>query len=774
MTILRNVLLTTILGSYVFYCLVALFLVPVFVKPLLLEQSGNFIHGELVVEELAFNPFTNSITLSNIELADVNGKKLLSVEKLYVNVDLFPLLNQTVQIKQLNLKNLKLNTLATSSVEESALITQQWLSLSELTIENFSASLSEQKLTLEQIALNKLQSTVEINHQGANSISPFIERIQQVIISTEKNQERTAAEEDNKWLVIIDTLSLAQAKITLVDTSLSPPQTTEINHIAIQLKNIHSDSNEALLLNIEAELLGGLFTLKGKAHPKTLESELTYSLEKIQLNNLNGYVNHFTHLLIEGGELNSSGTIGTLQMALAEEAVGKEFVSESTNEKVSATVKQELNVTFTNNNSLAQLVLRRDDEENPLLQCELISHKDLHYVLSESSLSLSNFLIEKCVIYAVIHKDGSNNFDLVKHLSNEKESSSPQHQTQDKDTGTINININGIYLTDSLLSLKDFSQGQEANITIKNIQGSVTDIKQGDKFISPILFSALVNEHAPLEIKGQGNFVNPDLSLNTNISLKTMGLKSFSPYTLNLSKRPVEKGALSVNLSYRLEDNIIDGENILLIENLTLGRKQDIQSADNLPLGLAVSVLKDNKGNINIDIPVKGDLNDPAFNINKQIWRTLTGLISKAATSPLTALGGLGSMVTQSEPTYEFIFTAGSSELDSTYDKKIAALANSLQKHPELALNIYGHSSEQDLLVLQSQLSPQTQSTTSLGESLQQLQQQRADYFRSRLLALGVRAEQLVLPAQPSAITENQEQQNKLEKSAVSVGLFAR
>lgn len=788
-----KILFALLFSLYAFYCLACFFLVPVLVKPLVLEQTNKLLRGEFQLESLSFNPFTNSLTFSNIQLEDAAGNNLLALDNLYINIDLWPLITQNLHIKIIKANNLKLNNTLITNTETSETRSQQWLLLPELLIDNLSIGLSNHSVTIETISLQSLRTALRVDHQGGNNIQPYIEQLTQLFVS-ENTPEESMPTSERSWRVILENLSLLDASIEVTDTTLQPEITNVFNPISLRVKNIHSDLSEAVLINIEINAFEGLIKLEGKAHPQTRESAFTYTLEKIQLKNLNHYVNYFTYLQIESGELNSSGIINTLQINASEI-----LIDENTKSEVSKTKKEILNVSITNNNSITQLLLSREDEENPFLQCELISHQDLQFFLAESTLSLSDFMIDQCVIYALINKDGSTNFDIVKKhdtitQGSEKNPGMKEEPTKSNKTSSpLNITINGIYLKDSLLSLRDLSQGEPAHITIKNIEGSLTNIKQGDKYLSPLLLTAMVNEHAPLEIKGQGNFANPDLSLKTNLSLKTLGLKGFSAYTQNLSKRPVEKGALSLNLSYQLENNMIDGKNILLIENLNLGSKQNIESAHNLPLGLAVSVLKDSKGNINIDIPVKGNLNDPTFSVNKQILRTLAGLITKAATSPLTALGGLGAMVTQQETPSEFVFEAGSALLSDAYDKKITALAQTLKAHPELALKIIAHASEQDLLALQTELAvpttqtetqPATQTQTSPVEFNHELQmttlkQQRAIHLRTKLMALGILPEQLLLVEGPTQSeqtgpTENTEPQNSLIKSSVNVELFAR
>src|SRR5690606_22161766 len=135
--------------------------------------------------------------------------------------------------------------------------------------------------------------------------------------------------------------------------------------------------------------------------------------------------------------------------------------------------------------------------------------------------------------------------------------------------------------------------------------------------------------------------LNRESNTDLTLTLKRLGLKEFSPYTLKLGSRPVEKGVLSVDIKTSIKNREIESLNKLTIEGLKLGARQAQDGNGNLPLALAATVLRDSKGNIHIDIPVRGNLDDPSFSFRKQMLRTFTNLITKAAAAPLNLVGGI-------------------------------------------------------------------------------------------------------------------------------------
>jgi hypothetical protein len=124
------------------------------------------------------------------------------------------------------------------------------------------------------------------------------------------------------------------------------------------------------------------------------------------------------------------------------------------------------------------------------------------------------------------------------------------------------------------------------------------------------------------------------------------------------------------------------------VDHLELGEHVDSPEAVNLPLDLAVALMKDSSGKIDIGLPVSGDLNDPQFSLGPLIWKAFTNLITKAVTAPFRALG---SLFGGAEETFDAVgFDAGRTELLPPEKEKLKKLSDALQKRPQLGLVVQG------------------------------------------------------------------------------------
>ena len=147
----------------------------------------------------------------------------------------------------------------------------------------------------------------------------------------------------------------------------------------------------------------------------------------------------------------------------------------------------------------------------------------------------------------------------------------------------------------------------------------------------------------------------------------------------------VEKGRLSLELTYTIKDNQLTSQNKVFLDQFTLGKSVDSKDATSLPVGLAISLLKDRKGEIHLDLPVSGSLDDPSFKVGAVVLQMLVNLLEKAATSPFALVGAL---IPGGADISNIAFTCGTAELNDEATKKLDAVAGLLAEKTDLSLEI--------------------------------------------------------------------------------------
>jgi hypothetical protein len=142
---------------------------------------------------------------------------------------------------------------------------------------------------------------------------------------------------------------------------------------------------------------------------------------------------------------------------------------------------------------------------------------------------------------------------------------------------------------------------------------------------------------------------------------------------------------MSVDLNYKVENRQLDAKHRITINQLQLGEKVDSPEATSLPVKLAIALLKDRNGVINLDLPVNGSLDDPQFRLGPLIWKVVVNLFTKAVTAPFALLG---SLFGGGEEMSYIDFPAGSAALDAAGKAKLQALVKALDARPALNLDV--------------------------------------------------------------------------------------
>jgi outer membrane protein OmpA-like peptidoglycan-associated protein len=191
----------------------------------------------------------------------------------------------------------------------------------------------------------------------------------------------------------------------------------------------------------------------------------------------------------------------------------------------------------------------------------------------------------------------------------------------------------------------------------------------------------------------------PKPSLDLSASAHDVELKNLTPYSLKYAGYPITKGRLDVDLHYKLENDQLTAENHLVIDQLTFGDHVENPTETHLPVRLAIALLKDSHGKIDVRIPVSGSLSNPQFSLGSLIWGAVRHLIERAVTAPFSllanALGaGGGSGSGNAEQLQYIAFAPGSAALTDASREKLDTLAKLLAEKPNVKLDLSGRADE--------------------------------------------------------------------------------
>ena len=221
---------------------------------------------------------------------------------------------------------------------------------------------------------------------------------------------------------------------------------------------------------------------------------------------------------------------------------------------------------------------------------------------------------------------------------------------------------------------------------IRNLRGGVRNISNDPATQSRIWMKGQVNG-APLVVSGYINPLSDSLSLNIKAQVTGMELAQFSAYTGKYLGYGIEKGKLSYKASYRISNGKLAAENSLILDQLTLGEKVKSDEATDLSIELALALLKDSDGVIDINVPIAGSLNDPEFSLGSIVGTVIMNALKKVVTAPFSFLASLNE---NEKELSGMTFAPGSAELTEKGVQRLERMARGLAKRPHIKLEITG------------------------------------------------------------------------------------
>ncbi|MBL9127343.1 MAG: DUF748 domain-containing protein, partial [Verrucomicrobiales bacterium] len=249
------------------------------------------------------------------------------------------------------------------------------------------------------------------------------------------------------------------------------------------------------------------------------------------------------------------------------------------------------------------------------------------------------------------------------------------------------IRIAEVGIEGASLHFADRSIEPPCTFDLRRLDATVTGLSSevGDRAEASL--SGIVDEGAPFGLRGRINPLSATPFLDVAFTNQHLQLTAFSPYMEKYAGYPLNKGRLSLDLNYALRDGALDATNKVRLEQLVLGSRNDSPDATQLPVKLAIALLKDSQGVIDLDVPIQGRLDDPKFRIGPIVGQVVGNLIAKVATSPFKLIGAL---VGGGEELSFVAFDPGASELPIGETNKLAKLVDALGKRPALNLEVEG------------------------------------------------------------------------------------
>jgi hypothetical protein len=248
--------------------------------------------------------------------------------------------------------------------------------------------------------------------------------------------------------------------------------------------------------------------------------------------------------------------------------------------------------------------------------------------------------------------------------------------------------IANVVISNAQIFFTDRSLTPNVNLSIRQAGGTIAGLSSDQLQRAVIALHARVDNVGPVEITGTINPFSQSETNDVKIGAKNVDLTPTSPYVGKFAGYRLAEGKMALDLNYHLTGRKLKSENLITLDRFTFGDKVNSPDATKLPVKLAVAILKDRQGRIELDVPIEGSLDDPEFRMHKVIVRAMVNILTKVATSPFSLLGAI--FGGKSEELAYQDFPPGSAEVQLAGKEKLDSLLKALTNRPGLQVEVEG------------------------------------------------------------------------------------
>lgn len=554
---------------------------------------------------------------------------------------------------------------------------QPLVGFSLLSADGFSLDYNSSNISLDQLTLKGLTGELEQFSDGRNSIGKLLKTAAEPKPSSAKEAEDVPAADNKQWQFRLKKITLDASSLLVVDHLLNPAYQAQLAPLTLTVDNL-SNTDKAAKVDLESQL---------KLQP------LNAKKPQPQLN--------FTGKLA-----------GTMGLTLLDKGVRLQGSTQLSNVQLS------------------------DGKEQSVLVLDQIAVNSVQLDTVAETASVGELLIKGITATFETFVDGSTSIDqlLPSVIEPQQPASAPGPASQWRwQLDRLEADAKKLSFTDHTVEPAFHLQAGPltAALTHLNSDGRKADLSVNGK----------LDDYANLSVNGTIAPLATPLSTDLSVNLTHYNMTPLSPYTGLFIGKKVKSGRLSLTSQVGVDGTHLTSRSEIAADKFYLGEKVASDQATKAPVGLGLSLLRNRDGLINLPLKVAGDLSDPSVSVHGLVLKALFGVLTKAATSPLSVLSLLPGGLSLDAVTFD----VGSSELQAAQSRRLDKLAKMLKEHSKLAITLVGAANAAD----DRWLADQGVVETLRKQRLTTLARERANVVRSALVSQRHVNSEAIYMAQP-------------------------
>ncbi len=341
----------------------------------------------------------------------------------------------------------------------------------------------------------------------------------------------------------------------------------------------------------------------------------------------------------------------------------------------------------------AELAIYEAKEKDPLLSWKkaYFSKFELDFLEKEQKkFSIQELVLTQPLARFSIGEDNFSNFRrlFMKHQAVAPVTKTSKTPPVSKPSGkpAFEVDIKAVKVNQGRMYFSDTSIKSGFKTNINNLNGSLLGVSNVPGQYATIALDGAVDKSGSLRARGQAAFEDPRRNSDVSLSFKNVPLHSINPYAMSFAGYQIDEGRIDVDLRYTAKEGQLLGKNRFVIRKIKLGEEVPDFKGVKLPIGLAIAVLEDSDGMIDVNIPIRGNVDSPEFSMGHLFWQALRNVLSSIVTAPFRALASL-----LGEEGLDGIYTApGESVITPPEQEKLEKVAKLLEKKANAVVEFYG------------------------------------------------------------------------------------
>ncbi|QJB55247.1 DUF748 domain-containing protein [Pseudodesulfovibrio sp. zrk46] len=555
--------------------------------------------------------------------------------------------------------------------------------LTELALSGAKFDLKAKDVLVDEIRINDPMLKLVKEKRGDIDLVKLFQKDKDVVA-----EEKVAEAEVPKWTATVNRVRMTGGAASYKDFSLNNPATLSINTLKVDVDNVSTRQGATMTYDVSTHWGGkGTLSVAGKLTADPLSTDGRLQMRGMGLRPLDGHLGEFTQLLF------ASGTA-------------------STDLKYKFTGGDTPKFAIQGNASLNKVQLKDNRGKGEFAGIDALTLANLRFSNEPYRLGVADIHLEGPRV--VVDFDEKGNLNLRRAFgipepppvsdkdkkdesqkgkakkSTKKEEAKATESTEEAapepsffdtiDIGTVTMDKGHVIYRDASVEPTYFT-------TISDMKLGLVDIAQTKEARPKLNFSAKIGP-TPMSVTGVVNPVITPMYSDLTIAVNGMELVPLSPYTIKNLAYPIEKGRLYADVNFKTENWILTADNKFFIEQLVLGPKDKRPGAPNVPVKFGLALLQDSNGDIELNLPIRGKLNDPDFRIGGIVFKAIASLFVKALASPFSLIGSIFGGGGQD---MDFVvFQPGRHQLDQAGLKKIDTTIKAMLERQKLKLEVDG------------------------------------------------------------------------------------